>query len=279
MKNPGSGWRWSVGAAIAVALLALLPQIHFRIKRGSNWQGANAIMHPDEVAYSAYVASLIRGRPRRNDPTTGRVDQPGAPQPESLFSIQLIPAYIVALPARFFGLSAATAFIFFPVVFAFLSALSIYWFVASLTQDRILAASTSWIVLGMGTLGAGQGMMRHFVNLPYLIPLWFSKLFASTSLYHLPFLRFYQPAVSFPLFFLFCAVVLHALVSTERRRAMFLALVAGLIFAALVFSYFFLWTATAAWLAVIAAIWLVKRHERGSSLSVFGIICACAAAA
>src|SRR5881394_3280531 len=120
MKNAGSVWRWSVGAAIAVALLGLLPQLHFRINRGCNWQGANAIMHPDEVAYSAYVASLIRGRPRRNDPTTGRKDEPGTPLPESLFSIQLVPAYAVALPARWLGLSAATVFIIFPAVFGFL---------------------------------------------------------------------------------------------------------------------------------------------------------------
>src|SRR2546421_969207 len=110
-------------------LIALFPQIYFALHRGHQWNGANAIMHPDEVAYSAYVASLIRGRPRRNDPYTGRQDQPDAPQPESLFSIQIIPAYLVALPARWLGLSASTAFIFFPALFAFLSGLSIYWFI------------------------------------------------------------------------------------------------------------------------------------------------------
>ena len=279
MKKGPSAWRWSVGAAIAVALLALLPQLHFRINRGGNWQGANAIMHPDEVAYSAYVASLIRGRPRRNDPTTGREDEAGAPLPESLFSIQLVPAYTVALVGRWIGLSASTVFIVFPAVFGFLSALSIFWFVASLTRDKFLAAATVWIVLGLGTLAAGQGMVRHFVNLPYLIPLWFSNLFRATSLYHLPFLRFYQPAVVFPLFFLFCAVVLHALVSESQRRARVWALAAGLIFSTLIFSYFFLWTAAAAWLVLISLIWLFKRRERGSSLIVFGIIGGCALAA
>ena len=279
MTNHKFGWRWGVGAAVAICFLALLPQLHFRIKRGSDWQGANAVMHPDEVAYSAYVASLIRGEPRRNDPITGRKDEPAAPLPESLFSIQLIPAYAVALPARWLGISAATAFIFFPAVFAFLSALSIYWLIVSLTRDKILGAATVWIVLGLGTLAAGQGMMRHFVNLPYLIPLWFANLFQSTSLYHLPFLRFYQPGVAFPLFFLFCSVVLRALVSDSRRRAIFLALGAGLIFATLVFSYFFLWTAAAAWFAVLAIIWLIARRERRFSLAVFGVIAGCAVAA
>src|SRR6267142_7087230 len=164
MQTAKSGWRWGVGAAAAMMCLALLPQLHFRASRGTSWQGANAIMHPDEVAYSAYVASLIRGRPRRNDPYTGRQDQPGSPLSESLFSIQIVPAYEVALPARWLGLSAATVFILFPALFAFLSALSIYWFIASLTRDSFLGAATVWIVLGLGTLAAGQGMVRHFVN-------------------------------------------------------------------------------------------------------------------
>ena len=205
MQTAKSGWQWGVGAAAAMMCLALVSQLHFRASRGTSWQGANAIMHPDEVAYSAYVASLIRGRPRRNDPYTGRQDQPDAPQPESLFSIQIIPAYLVALPARWLGLSASTTFIFFPALFAFLSGLSIYWFIRALTRDSFLGAAAVWLVLGLGTLTAGQGMVRHFVNLPYLIPLWFANLFRPTSLYHLPFMRFYQPAVTFPLFFLFCA--------------------------------------------------------------------------
>lgn len=279
MENTKLGWRWGVAAAVAMMCLALFPQLHFWANRGHSWQGANAIMHPDEVAYSAYVASLIRGLPRRNDPSSGRHDEPGASQPESLFSVQMIPAYAVALPARWLGMSAATAFMVFPILFAFLSALSIYWFIASLTRDNFLAAATVWIVLGLGTLAAGQGMTRHFVNLPYLIPLWFANLFQGTSLYHLPFLRFYQPAVAFPLFFLFCALVWHALLSDSRRRAMIIALGAGLIFATLVFSYFFLWTAAAAWLAVLAVLWLVARRERSFSLTVFGIIGGCAVAA
>ena len=279
MKNAKFRWRWGAAAAVAMMCLALFPQLHFWGSRGRSWQGANAIMHPDEVAYSAYVASLIRGQPRRNDPYTGRQDERGSPQPESLFSIQMIPAYAVALPARWLGLSAATVFILFPALFAFLSALSIYWFIASLTRDNFLGATTVWIVLGLGTLAAGQGMARHFVNLPFLIPLWFANLFQGTSLYHLPFLRFYQPAVAFPLFFLFCSLVWRALVSDDRRRAIIFALGAGLIFATLVFSYFFLWTAAAAWLAVLAVLWLVARRERRFSLVVFGIIGSCAVAA
>ena len=101
-------WRWGIGAAVLMMLVALFPQIHFAVSRGHNWHGANAITHPDEVAYSAYVASLIRGNPRRYDPYTGRGAEPNAP--ESLFSIQLIPAYAMALPGRLLGISASTLF-------------------------------------------------------------------------------------------------------------------------------------------------------------------------
>ena len=104
MKHVHGRRHWGVGAAVTIVFLALLPQVHFCLSRGSNWEGANPVTHPDEVAYSAYLASLIRGRPRRNDPYTGRQDRTDAPQPESLFSIQMIPAYTLALPARWLGL-------------------------------------------------------------------------------------------------------------------------------------------------------------------------------
>ena len=36
---------------------------------------------------------------------------PDQPQPESLFSIQFVPAYLIAVPARLLGISSSTAFI------------------------------------------------------------------------------------------------------------------------------------------------------------------------
>src|SRR5207253_9032027 len=79
--------------------------------RGHEWNGAYAYTDTDEVAYAAYFKALATGRPRRNDPYTGRDDMPNATQPESLFSIQFLPAYIIALPARVLGLSTSTIFI------------------------------------------------------------------------------------------------------------------------------------------------------------------------
>src|SRR6266576_6428258 len=110
MKTYRTAWQWCLAAASAIMVIALLPQVLFLADRGRDWHGANATMHPDEVAYSAYTATLIRGRPRRNDPYTGREDSSERSAPESLFSIQFVPAYVVAAPARWFGLTAANVF-------------------------------------------------------------------------------------------------------------------------------------------------------------------------
>jgi len=261
-------WRCGLVAAAALMLVSLVPQFHFIINRGREWQGANAIAHPDEVAYSAYLAALIRGNPRRYDPYTGSEQVP-----ESLFSIQLVPAYSIALPARVFGLRAATVFMILPPLCASATALAMFWFVWLVTRDERFSAAAVLIVLGFGTLMAGQGIARHLLNLPYLVPLWITNRFAPPSLYHLPFLRLYQPAVAFPLFFIFCALVWLALTCPKRAKAGIAAVAAGLVFALLIFSYFYLWTAAAAWLACVCAVWwLAKRSERKRAVFVFGAV-------
>lgn len=257
-------------------LVAVFPQIHFMGHRGREWQGANAITHPDEVAYSAYLASLIRGNPRRDDPYTGRGEQ----VPESLFSIQMVPAYATALPARTLGLSASVAFMILAPLCALASSLAIFWFVWLLTRDEQFSAAAVLIVVGFGTAMAGQGIARYIPNLNYLIPFWISIRVSPPSLYHLPFLRLYQPAVAFPLFFVFCGFVWLALTRPVRRQALVMAAGAGLVFALLIFSYFYLWTAAAAWLACVCALWvLARKSERKRAAVVFGIILVLAAAA
>jgi hypothetical protein len=268
-------WRWGIGAALAVMLVSLFPQAHFMANRGRDWQGANAITHPDEVAYSAYLASLIRGNPRRYDPYTGR-DQVS----ESLFSVQFVPANAVAWPARLFGLRAPLAFMILSPLCAFASALAIFWFISLLTRDERFSATAVLIILGLGTLMAGQGIARHVLNLNYLIPVWISNHVAPPSLYHLPFLRMYQPAVAFPLFFILCAMVWLALTRSSRRPAIILAAGAGLVFALLIFSYFYLWTAAAAFLACLCLLWLLfRKSERRRAIVVFGIVFVAGAAA
>src|SRR6266536_1440896 len=103
--------KWAVWSAVAVSLIALYPQLVMWGVRGSKWNGSYAQTHGDEWLYSAYVQALIDGRPRLNDPYTGRDDAPGQPQPESVFSIQFAPAYSISVPARLLGISSSTAFL------------------------------------------------------------------------------------------------------------------------------------------------------------------------
>jgi hypothetical protein len=271
-------WRWGFAVAFAMMMVALFPQIYFAVNRGHDWQGSNAVSHPDEVAYSAYVASLIRGNPRRYDPYAGRGAEAGAA--ESLFSIQLIPAYTVALPGRWFRMSASTLFMLFPVLCALASSLALFWFLSLLTRDDRFSAGAVVFVLCLGTLIARQGIVRYVPNLNYLIPMWLSERVLPASAYHLPFLRLYQPAVAFPLFFVLCVFVWLALNNSTGRRSVLYAAAAGVSFLVLVFSYFYLWTAAAAWLACLGFLWLVfRRAEFRRLMLVFGIIGAFALAA
>ncbi|HEV8371434.1 MAG TPA: hypothetical protein VGQ39_26050 [Pyrinomonadaceae bacterium] len=278
MRAQRTEWRWGLLAASAIVILTAIPQFLFLLDRGSSWHGTNAAVHPDEVAYSTYIASLIRGRPRRNDPFTGCTDHSSHPVPESLFSIQIVPAYLSAFPARWLGLSASTVFIIGPLLMAGVSSLTLFWFIALLTRNPRLSATAVCFIYGFGTLIAGQGISRYVPTLNFLIPMWLSDRVLPASAYHLPFLRFYQPAVGFPLFFVFCALVWLALIAPSSRRAQVFALSAGVTFVLLVFSYFYLWTAAGAWLASIAALWLAGRpNERRRSLMVFGFITVIAA--
>jgi hypothetical protein len=85
--NKNIEWKWGLLPAIILAVLAIYPQLHLLINRGSQWAGVYAYTDTDEVAYSAYLQSLIDGAPRRNDPYTGRADLTDKRVDESLFSI------------------------------------------------------------------------------------------------------------------------------------------------------------------------------------------------
>jgi uncharacterized membrane protein len=248
--NVKINWRWGVIAAAAVTVLALYPQLHFWIASGSWQSGAYAHVEGvgDEVAYSAYVNALINGRPRRNDPYTGHDERPDERQPESLFSIQFVPAYMIALPSRTLGLTASNAFIVLMLVSAVAAALAIFWLIASVTGDSRLAAVGSIVVLCLGALISGHG---HVLS-----------LFGFKPLYnYLPFLRRYQPSATFPLYFILCALVWRMLTCAKRGASLFSALEAGATFALLIFSYFYLWTAAAAWLMCVALLWLLFRPD------------------
>ena len=59
-------------AVIVLTILTAIPQSYLIYKRGTNWNGGYANIDMDEYGYSAYLNALIEGRPRRNDPFTGK---------------------------------------------------------------------------------------------------------------------------------------------------------------------------------------------------------------
>ena len=248
----------------AIVLLALLPQI---VLWTGKWHGSYFVSNYDETAYSAYVNSLINAQPRKNDPFLGRSDSTETPQPETLYSIQFIPAYFTALPARALGLNVSTAFILLAIFIAAASTLALYKLLLATTGDEAVSALGPIIVLCFGTAVAFQGELRHLIEGRVLTDF-------------LPFLRRYQPGAAFPLFFVFCLLIWRAVGSTELKRTALFAVAAGLVFGVLVFSYFYLWTAAAAWLFcfVMLAV-ILNRSNIKSSLVTVGVLSVLSAAA
>ena len=241
--------KWCVLAATAITLLSFLPQIHFWLVRGSQWQGAYATLQGDEFLYSTYINALIDGRPRRTDPFAGQDDHPRAPLPESLFSIQFIPPFTIAWLARACGASASSAFIALAGAAGLLASLSLFWLLVSVTDDRKFSAVGVLVVLCFGALAGGQGLIGFLFK-------------PETNLLGLPFLRRYEPSAPFPLFFVFCTLIWQALTTANRRVARVRAALAGTTLSVLIFSYFYLWTAGAAWLVCLACLWLVVRPDQ-----------------
>jgi hypothetical protein len=241
-------WRLGVLAGVGMMILALYPQLNLWATRGSAWNGAYAYNDIDEVAYAAYLQALIDGRPRRNDPFTGRDDAPNARQPESLFSIQFIPPYAIALFAKPLGINASWAMIITGALAAFATALALFWLLGMVTKDDRIAATGALMVLCLGTLACAQGAIIQLTGRGFAYP-------------YLPFLRRYLPALPFPIFFVFCALVWRSLKNESTRVFYLSAAGAGVAFAVLVYSYFYLWTTAAAWLACFAALLLIAKPD------------------
>jgi hypothetical protein len=258
-------WKWCAITCLAMMLLSLVPQLHLWIVRGRDWNGAYVGPYGDELLYAAYVNALIDGRTRKNDPFGGKDNSASAPLPESIFSIQFVPAYLIALPARTVGTSASTAFIVLIPVAALLASLSVFGLLNRATGDYRFSAAGTLFVLCFGCIVGRYGIFGTFVDI---------------GVAAFPFLRRYQPAVAFPLFFVFQLLVWRALSSQDKRSARLHALLAGLTLATLVFSYLYLWTAAAAWLACIGMLWLyfrpTDRWQTSAVLIIIGVIAAIA---
>src|ERR1044071_634365 len=127
-------------ALIAILVLSLAPQLHLWLTRGSGWNGAYAGIQGDEFLYSAYINALLHGRSRRNDPFAGRDTTPTSPLPESTFSIQFIPSYLITAMGRIFGASSATLFIAWIAIGGVLAGLAVLFLLTTITSNRLLSS-------------------------------------------------------------------------------------------------------------------------------------------
>jgi hypothetical protein len=277
-------WRFGVVAGIFLAVFCLYPQMKMLYLRGSDWNGHYAYNDIDEVAYASYVRALIDGRPRKNDPYSGRDDTAESPQPESIFSIQFAAPYTIALPARIFGIGTPWAMTIAGALAGFLAALAAFWVLGRMTGDNWFAMAAGLGVFAFGTLAAGEGAISEI-------------LFENGFSYpYFPGFRRYIPAMGFPAFFLFVGLIWKVVsrqfpvVSSEfpasttpsaeaaatppiqegslgdpqtehRLLPTAYCLLAIACFAFCVFTYFYIWTTAAAFLGCVVLVWLVERPE------------------
>jgi hypothetical protein len=242
-------WRFGIIAGIFLAIFTLYPQFKLLYLRGNDWQGHYAYNDIDEVAYASYVRALIDGRPRKNDPYTGRDDSAQTPQPESLFSIQFAAPYLIAVPARIFGVGAPWAMTLAGALAGFFAALAAFWLIGRLTNgDSWLAMAGSLVMLAGGALAAGEGAIGEILGTGYSYP-------------YFPAFRRYIPAVPFPFFIALCALVWLLVTTEDLRRRIIYCVLASLCFSFVVFSYFYTWTTAVAWLVCVVLMWLIARPE------------------
>ena len=239
-------WKYAILPTLFIVFVTSWPQIYLCYQRGVNWNGGFAYLDPDEFAYAGYVQALIDGHSRLIDPYTGQQAS------ENLFSIQFIPAYTLAIPARILGLSASMMFVLAPPLITITSALLIFALVYDVTGNRQIAAIS---ILGVLTLATAV-----VVSLPIIGPP------TPRGFGYFPFLRTYVPAVPFPLIF-FAPLCLWRALTKDLRWG----IGAGLCFSILVFSYFYLWTALLAWFAAILILWAVWE-DRKRALKVLAVI-------
>ena len=241
-------WRFGIFAGIVLAILMLYPQLRMVYLRGQQWEGNYAISDVDEVAYAAYLQSLIEGKPRKNDSYTKLNDTSETPLPESLFSIQFASAYAVAIPARILGGSASAAMTITGVLSASLSALAVFWLIGMVTDDSLYALAGTLVIFCGGALAGGEGAILDIVGSRVAGPFF-------------PGFRRYTPAVALPLLFGFCGLLWFLVRAQDNKRRLFYGILAFFCFGFTVYSYFYVWTTLAAWLVCVSSLWLIARPE------------------
>ena len=280
-------WQFGIIAGIFLAIFTLYPQFKMLYLRGDYWNGHYAYNDIDEVAYASYVRALIDGRPRKNDPYSGRDDSSQTPQPESLFSIQFAAPYTIAIPARILRIGTPWAMTLSGVFAGFLAALAGFWLIGRMTGDSWYAMAASLVIFAGGGLAAGEGAISEI-------------LFDGFSYPYFPGFRRYIPAMAMPAIFAMFSCVWKMLVvedltdlpliprntattpkqgefedadfetsrnygndpkSDIRNPKLIFGTLAALCFAYTVYSYFYIWTTAAAWTSCLAIVWLVARPD------------------
>lgn len=244
-------WRFGVFAAVFLAIFCLYPQFKMFYMRGGEWNGHYAYNDIDEVAYASYVRALVDGRPRKNDPYTGRDHTPETPQPESLFSIQFAAPYTIAIPARLLGIGTPWAMTIAGGLAGLLAAMAVFWFVGRLTGDSWFAMVAALATFALGALAAGEGAFPEI-------------FFDGFSYPYFPGFRRYIPALTMPAFFGMVGLLWMFLRTDDdrspRRRIAFGGL-ATLCFLYCVYSYFYTWTTAFAFLGCLFIVWVMERPE------------------
>lgn len=264
--------RFGVVAGIFLAIFCLYPQMKMVYLRGSDWNGHYAYNDIDEVAYASYLRALIDGRPRKNDPYSGRDHSTENPQPESLFSIQFAAPYTIAIPARIFGIGAPWAMTIAGALAGFLTALAAFWLLGRITGDNWFAMAAGLGVFAFGTLAAGEGAVSEV-------------FFDGFSYPYFPGFRRYIPALGMPAFFVFVGLIwklvnrqppvssrqfpvlepdsgsASELQAADSGPNLIYSLLAIAAFAYCVYSYFYIWTTAAAFLGCVFVVWLIERPE------------------
>lgn len=254
-------WRFGIIAGLFLAVFSLYPQMKMFYHRGGEWNGHYAYNDIDEVAYAGYLKALIDGRPRKNDPYTGRDDSAENPQPESLFSIQFAGPMTIAIPARILGIGASWAMTISGAIAAFLTALAIFWLLGMVTGDSLFAMAGSLVVLAGGALFAGEGAIGEIFGGGFSYP-------------YFPGFRRYIPAMAFPAFFALLGLIWKVIGNDpaetsvestsfreQRSKSKYFIPLAVLAFSYTVFSYFYVWTTAAAVLGCLGLAWLVFRPQ------------------
>jgi len=245
-----SSRKYAILSVLFVLFIAYYPQVSLIASRGSSWNGTFFVTNYDETAYAAYVNALLGGKPRKTDPFTG-VDEASY---ESFYSIQFIPAFAIALPARTLGLSTSTAFIFLDGLIAIATALALFWLIKTVNNNDLLAVAGTIFVLAFGIAAAFEGELRHLVH-------------GNVAIEYFPFLRRYQPGLAFPIFIFYLGAVWKVISAVDLRKALLWAAGAGCSIVILVFSYFFLWTSALAFFVVMALLAIALLPDRRRNIS------------